>query len=299
MPYRILISLLLLLVQLPLFAAPRVVATIQPLHALAAGVMEGVAEPQLLLPPGASPHSYALTPSQAQALAQADLVVWVGSGLEQFLAKPLRTLAAKADSLELARLDSIKLLAATPGHAHDGSGHDPADYDPHLWLDVGNAERLLAALAERLAALDPAHAETYRRNAQRRMAQLQRLDAALQRQLEPVQAVPFMVFHDAYRYFTQRYGLFEATALTLNPERPPGARAVIQARQQVSDLKVRCIFSEPQFEPGLAEAVARGSGARIAVLDPIGAAIPPGPEAYPELLRRLATALSDCLSEPR
>ena len=129
MPYRILISLLLLLVQLPLFAAPRVVATIQPLHALAAGVMEGVAEPQLLLPPGASPHSYALTPSQAQALAQADLVVWVGSGLEQFLAKPLRTLAAKADSLELARLDSIKLLAATPGHAHAGSGHDHACRD--------------------------------------------------------------------------------------------------------------------------------------------------------------------------
>lgn len=292
---RCLILLILLLSPLPALAAPRVVVTIMPIHSLAAGVMEGIGEPHLLLPPGASPHSYTLAPSDARLLAQADLVIWVGTGLEQFLQKSLQTLAARATKLELAQARGIKLLGARSDHEHGISGD--AHYDPHLWLDPDNAILMLDAIAEQLSVLDPANASAYRHNAQRRQAQLRRLDTELRQLLQPVQSQPFMVFHDAYRYFEQHYGLFDAGALTLNPARPPGARTVAAARQQVKDLGIRCIFREPQFEPSLAKTVARGTPARISVLDPLGADIAPGPGAYMQLLRNLTDALLACLGE--
>lgn len=292
---RPLILLALLLAHLPVGAAPHVVATVMPIHSLAAAVMEGVAEPHLLLPPGASPHSYTLVPSDARALAQADLIIWIGPGLEQFLAKPLRSLAAQAIKLELDQVDGILLLDADEHH-HDAADHAYAHYDPHLWLDPLNAVQMLDAMAEQLAALDPDNAAAYRRNASQYQAQLRALDVELRHQLEPVQGVPFMVFHDAYRYFEQRYGLFDAGALTLSPERLPGARTVIAAHNQVKERNIRCVFREPQFEPRLAETVARGTQAQLAVLDPLGAELAPGPSAYPQLLRNLSQSLLACLA---
>lgn len=300
MPRHFSAAFLLLLSSLPVIAAPRTVVTILPAHSLVAGVMEGVGEPDLLLPPGASPHSYALLPSDARTLTQADLIVWVGAGLEQFLQKPLQTLASRASRLELASVPGLSLLATSTTDAHhhgDGTAADTGhQHDPHLWLDPLNAIRIIEAVAQQLAKLDPDNATTYQHNAERRKAQLLALDAELQSLLEPVRTVPFLVFHDAYRYFEQRYGLSKVGALTLNPERPPGARTVAAARERVRELGIRCVFREPQFEPTLAETVVRGTTARIGVLDPIGVDVPPGPDAYARLLRNLGDSLVSCLS---
>jgi zinc transport system substrate-binding protein len=150
-------------------------------------------------------------------------------------------------------------------------------------------------VAAELAALDPANAARYRANASAFRARLGELDAALRAQLAPVRGVPYLVFHDAYQYFEQHYGLSPAGAVTVSPEQRPGGRRVAQLRALIERHGVRCVFREPQFQPALVEAITRGNEVRVGVLDPEGAAIPPGPEQYPRLLRDLGDALAGCL----
>lgn len=281
-------------------ASPRVVVSIKPLHALVAGVMEGVAEPYLLLQGGNSPHGYVLRPSEARLLTEAELVVWVGPQLESFLKKPLASLAGKARQLQLAEELQARLLPARSGgnwedagHGHD-HGHQhgrPGDRDQHLWLDPLLAKLIVEKTAAALATLDPAHQEQYRHNAARLQQRLDQLHEQLQSRLAPVKTVPYVVFHDAYQYFEASYGLTAVGSLTIDPERKPGAKRIREIRQRIQQLQARCVFSEPQFEPRLVATVTEGSGARTGVLDPIGADLAPGPEAYFQLLTALADNL--------
>ncbi len=107
--------------------------------------------------------------------------------------------------------------------------------------------------------------------------------------------IPFAVFHDAFPYFEARYALRALGALTVNPAVPPGARRLASLRARLRQLGAACVFAEPQFRPAVVAALAEGSGARVARLDPLGAALAPGPEAYFTLMRNLADALADCL----
>lgn len=277
---------------------PRVVVSIKPLHSLVAGVMQGVAEPQLLLQGGASPHGYVLRPSEARLLNEAQLVVWVGPQLESFLQKTLATLGGKARQLELAtELESLLLPTRSGGnwdadeHAH-GHGHEsPGGRDQHLWLDPLLAKQIVEKTAAALTAIDPAHQSQYQHNAARLQQRLDQLHEQLKSRLAPVQKVPYVVFHDAYHYFEAAYGLNAVGSLTIDPERKPGAKRIREIRARIQTLQARCVFSEPQFEPRLVATVTEGSGARSGILDPIGAALPAGPEAYFLLLNSLADNL--------
>ena len=257
--------------------APRVVVSIAPLHSLIAGVMAGVAAPTLLVPGGASPHGGALRPSDARALQAADVVFWVGPGLERFLEKPLATLTGRARVIALAEM----------------LGLDEAD--PHVWLDPANARAMVETAATVLAEADPGNADAYRANAARLRARLDALDRDLAARLAPVRDVPYLVFHDAYRHFEARYGLTRVGAVARNPEIPPGARRLSHIRRLISESGVACLFTEPRSPPALARAVTGGAPVRIAVLDPLGAALAPGPEAYFALMRALADDLAACL----
>lgn len=303
--------LIALLGLLPLYAhaePPRVVATIQPLHGLTAAVMEGVAEPELLLSPGASPHTYSLRPSEARALAGADLVAWVGPGYERFLRNALQNLSGDALHVAFAELADVKLHTGRSGDAWDmdagvdhGHGHDhnhgkhTTDY--HLWLDPGNARIFVRAIRDALKARDPAHADAYAANAERTLERLDALDETLQARLAPLRDRPYVVFHDAYQYFEHRYGLTPVGSVTLDAERPPGARHVRDLRRRIRDLEAVCIFREPQFEPSLIETLTEGTELGRGQLDPLGASIDPGPDAYFELLEQLADAYDECLAD--
>ncbi len=265
--------------------APRVVVSIAPLHSLIAGVMAGVGGPTLLARVGASPHGGALRPSDARALQAADVVFWIGPGLERFLDKPLATLAGRA---------RVIALAEAPG-LHEVASHAGGAPDPHVWLDPANARAMVEAAAKVLAEIDPGNGSAYRANATRLRARLDALDRDLAARLAPVRDVPYLVFHDAYRHFEARYGLTSLGAVTRNPEIAPGARRLSQLRRLISDSGVACLFIEPQFPPALAEAVTGGTSARIAALDPLGAALAPGPEAYFALMGSLADDLIACL----
>lgn len=283
---------------------PNVVVTVKPLHSLVAAVMAGVAEPTLLISGADSPHTHSVRPSEARALERADLVFWVGPTLESSFAKPIAALVhgkvvsvLGAAGLHVLPVRPLMDLSAEPA-AQPDADEVPGAPDPHVWLDPDSARTIVKQIAASLGASDPDHAKTYAANAGVLEARLADLDTELQEKLSPLSGKPFIAFHDAYHYLERRYGLSSAAAVTLSPERAPGARRISELRDFILAHGVRCVFTEPQFEPAIARTLVAGTQARIAVLDPEGAEIDPGPELYFTLMRSLADSLHGCLTGP-
>jgi zinc transport system substrate-binding protein len=238
--------------------APEVIVTLKPVHSLVAGIMEGIGEPKLLITGSASEHGYSLKPSDAKALRQAKVVVRVS----------------------------------------EAAGHDEDEADVHIWLDPANGRRIVAHMTDVLSEVDAANAARYRANGEKVVARLDALDAELAAAARPLAGKPYIVFHDAYQYFEDRYGLTPAGSITLSPERQPGAKRIAQVRDKVKELGATCVFAEPQFEPKLVNTVIQGTPAKSGVLDPLGADLAPGPDLYFQLMRNLARALGECLDRP-
>ena len=286
------------------WAAPQVVVSIKPIHSLVANIMAGVAPPTLLVKQGGSPHGYAMRPSEARALHQADLVIWVGPELESFLEKPLATSTRK--QLQLAAAMPELLLPIRTGgqwqkqednHHHDDDDSHVRAFDPHLWLGLTQAKQIGTATVAALSEIDPDHRALYQVNGVALQQRLTQLQVELEQKLAPDAATPYIVFHDAYQYFEKNFELNSVGSVAIDPERSPGIRRILEIRSRIKDLKARCVFSEPQFEPRLVATVIEGTGATTAALDPIGANLAAGPEAYFTLMRNMGEVLSRCLSE--
>ncbi len=279
------------------------VASIKPIHSLLSGVMAGVGTPALLVKGYASPHSYALKPSDAALLEHARIVFWVGPALERFLVRPLQTLGSDAHLVELLATDGLTRFAVREGglweeHEHEepaGAAASGPTVDGHIWLDPVNARAIVRSMALELTAVDPERGPRYAENAEALGRRLDVLDADLAAMLAPVAARPFIVFHDAYQYFEARYGLTGAGSITLDPDQPPGADRLAAIQARLAGAGAPCVFHEPQFPTALIATVTRGTDARIGELDPEGAALADGPELYFSLLRNIAAALTGCL----
>ena len=296
----------------PLAAAPQVVTDIAPVQSIAARVMAGLGEPGVILPPGASPHGYALRPSEARRLQEADLVVWVGPALTPWLAEPIAALAPGARVLALQDAPGVTLLPARSGGAfeadehEDGEEHgnahghgeaaDGAPLDGHLWLDPENAVAAARAIAAALGEIDPADATAYAANAEAFAAETADLVRSISARLAPLRGRPYLVFHDAYQYFEHRFGIAAAASVALQDGVSPGPARVAALRDRVMGEGIVCAFTEPQVEPRLLATIIEGSEVRTGTLDDIGASLPPGPGLYPALLRGLADNLEACLA---
>ena len=301
---RLLISLsVFLLFPLGVFAsdAPRVVVSIKPIHSLASHVMAGVASPELLLNGSQSPHNFALRPSDVRKIARADLIVWVGAGLEMPLAKTLKTAKSTTGIVELLKDPKIDLLetreeAHWDEQSHGDHRHHSHTLDPHIWLSPLNAERVVQLLVSELSRVDPVNREKYYANGVKTVLKLKQLDRDIKRQIQGVRHVPYLVFHDAYQHFERRYGLNAVGSVTVSPDRSPGARHVMALRNKIKGQTVRCIFSEPQFKPKLVQMLIKDSKVKSGVLDPLGVDLPAGKDNYFKLMRNLAASLNQCLS---
>ena len=306
-------------------AEVNVVASIKPVHSLVAAVMEGVGAPGLIIEGAGSPHNYALKPSQAQMLEQANLVFWIGHELEAFLEKPLETVGANARSVELIEAHDLirqdfREGGAFERHGHDDhdeaaeaghddhddrektaeAGHDDGDhgaFDAHVWLDPMNAKAMVHEIEEALIAADPDNAAKYEANAEAVSAKLDTLIAEVGAELEPVKDKGFIVFHDAYQYFENRFGVTASGSITVSPEVLPGAERITEIRARVQELGAACVFAEPQFEPKLISTVIEGTQARSGVIDPLGAELENGPDLYFQIIRNMASSIKTCLSE--
>lgn len=309
MKRSVLFLLLLIGLALPLQAqqhqSPKVVVSIKPIHSLTAVIMAGVASPQLLIKGAGTPHGYSMRPSEARMLADADLVIWVGEDLETFLVRPLANLGGHAHQLELAHHLESKMLPIREGgtweghdaHGHDKHGHDQEDLDYHLWTSPILAKDIVTLIAEQLMTVDPAHAATYAANAASLISQLDQLYHEVKNQLRPVTKVPYIVFHDAYQYFERDFGLNAVGSVTIDTERSPGVRRVQDVRDKITELNARAVFSEPQFQSRIVATVLEGTGAVDGVLDPLGADLAEGPDAYFQLIREMGSSILATLKE--
>ena len=303
-----------------------VVASVKPVHSLVAAVMEGIGAPVLIVKGAASPHTYALKPSQAEQIEKADLVFWMGHSLETFLEKPLESLASKAMVVELMDSHGLKKLEMREGGGFDEHDHDDNDegghkehedhseeehdnhaeeshddhghgkFDVHVWLDPENAKVMANEIMEALKKVDPGNAKKYETNTKKVVEKLNRLVAEVSAKLESTKGKGFVVFHDAYQYFEERFGLKAVGSITVSPEVVPGVKRIKELKTKIKELNALCVFSEPQFKPKLVSTVVEGTKAKTGVLDPLGASIQNGPKLYFILIRDMANSLNKCLS---
>ena len=298
----------------------QVVASIKPVHSLVSAVMAGVGEPHLVIRGHASPHTFTMRPSDAAALEDAHIVFMIGDTMETALAGPVEALAGHARVIRLADIPGLVRRPLREGggfedHDHDSHGHagmddhghghghdDHADdredgpHDMHVWLDPINGWTMARAIAGALAEIDPANAATYEANVDALLQRLNHVTGDIAARVAPARGVPFIVFHDGYRYFEDRFGLTAAGSVVISPGRSPGARRISELRDKVQDLGVVCVFDEPQFDERLVGTVIEGSDVRAATVDPLGAGIEDGPELYFTLLHNMASAFKDCLA---
>ncbi len=270
-----------------------VVVSIAPLSFLVSGVMAGAGQPHTLLPSGTTPHSYTMRPSDARALSQADLIFWGGEALETFLAHALNTLPKSAHVVELSRTPGLAMAFTTPARKFNEERGAP---NMHFWLSTTNAQFLVDEIASALALRDPEHEALYKTNAAGMKQRLALLKEALNTQLRDVRRVPYMTYHDAYRYFEEEFDLNSQGALVANPDIPLGAASLMKLRRDTNRLSIACIFSEPQFEPQLIKILIKDAQIRTGTLDPLGTGIAPGPDGYFLLMQRLGEAFHRCLS---
>ncbi|MGL4891506.1 MAG: zinc ABC transporter substrate-binding protein ZnuA [Aeromonas veronii] len=300
----------LLAVSLPVRAI-EVLTTIKPLGFIAAAITDGVSEPKVLLPTGASPHDFSLRPSDIRNINSAGLVVWVGPELEGFMAKPL---ANHPHALALTQVEGMPLFNYATQDSHDSHDHDDHDHaahehgdhdegheghhhegvDPHIWLGSTQAKVIAKAIASELGKLDPANQARYDGNLAAFDAKVDAKDKVIAGQMKAVNEKGYFVFHEAYGYWERHYGMSSKGHFTVSPERRPGAKTLVDIRKALEEKQASCIYAEPQFSPAVIESVARNTGAKVLLLDEVGEQVPLGPDGYPQFMQQLADAFAQC-----
>ncbi len=276
----------------------RVVTTTPILYSFTVNIAGEDAAVRNLLPPGASPHDYALRPEDAQAVHQADVIIENGLGLEAFLS---RAIALNPTASRITASEGIATLPALPeGDAHAGDAGGDADEeqaesgeDPHVWVDPQRAQQMVQTIARGLAAADARNAERYAERAAAYLERLRALDADLQSLLRETPTKAFVAFHPTWRYFAERYGLRQAAVVERVPGREPTARELAELAADIRAAGVRALITEPQFSSRVAEVLARDLDLTIAQANPEGDAL--AADGYERLMRENAAAFARAL----
>ena len=292
-----------LLVIAPAQADVQVLTSIKPLQLIAAAVQDGVGQPDVLLPPGASPHNYALRPSDVRRVRDVQLFYWIGPDMESFLPRVIQSRSQPAVAVQSLPGMKLRHFAADSSshddHAHGGNDHDhdhmPGSLDSHLWLSTVNARVIANKMAADLSAADAANAARYEQNAKAFVERLDALDAHLKDRVSGIADKPYFVFHEAFDYFEEAYGLKHAGVFAVAAEIQPGAQHVAAMRERLKDAGKTCVFSEPPMRPRLAETLTAGLPVKLAELDALGGYTPATAEGYEQVLQKLGDDLAGCL----
>lgn len=281
-------------------ASVRVLTSIKPLQLIAAAVQDGIAVPEVLLPPGASPHNYALRPSDVRRVQEADLLYWIGPDMETFLTRVLSGRGKASVPVEsLPGMHLRHFTASAEHHDDDEDEHDhdhrPGSIDAHLWLSSVNARVIAAKMAADLGQADPANAARYESNVQAFDARLDALDAKIKQRVAGISSKQYFVFHEAFDYFEEAYGLKHAGVFAVSSEVQPGAQHVAAMRARLTEFGKTCVFSEPPLRPRLADTLSAGLPVKLAELDGVGGYTPATAQGYEQLLSKLADDLAGCL----
>ena len=307
---------------------PRVVADIAPIHSLVSMVMDGVGQPQLLVPQNISPHHYSMRPSEAEALQEAQLVVYVGHDMSPWLEPVLQTLAASASALDLSNVDNVMQLSYREGPIfadheeaghddhdshddHEEAGHDDHDshddheahahhdhggIDPHMWLDPMNAKLWLYAIAAELIRIDPENKDRYNENARSSSRAITLAMAQAEDHLASGNGNGFLVYHDAYHYFEKRFNRDAVGTISAGDASKPSAKRLSELKALFGTQGISCVLTEPQHSSKIVDSVFGGFKPTIGVVDPIGIDLELGSNLYPQLLENIALSIAQCVN---
>ena len=301
----------------------KVVTTIKPLHSLISRIMETRGEPQLIIEGTNNPHTFVFKPSHAKMIEEADIVFWIGEDLEAFMEKPLNSLAKDTKKIAFMDSESIEKIEFREknifddhdGHEDEHEGHEDDDvhedeheghdddhkdahahahgeFDPHIWLDPENAKEMVKIIRDELIKIDPEGQRQYSVNTAGATLELDNLINSIEKELS--KDISYIVFHDAYQYFENRFGVIPAGALTLNPDVLPGAKQIADIQDVINDKGIKCIFSEPQYNPKIIETLGNDMNVSTGIMDPLGAFIDAGPTMYVELINGIANSIKEC-----
>jgi len=248
----------------------KIVATIFPLFDIVRSIAGDKAETILILPPGASPHTFELTPGKVKEISGARLVFKIG-GLDDWIDK------ASENS------PYVKKITVEQGIEFLASGEGEKTRDPHYWLAAKNGKIIARNIYEELVSLDPGHKNYYFRNLEDFLSSLDEADQEIKKELADIKNKKIIVFHDAWRYFAAEYGLEIAGVFEPSSGRGLAPRDLKNLTETAKKSGVKAIFSEPQFSVDALAPLAGDLGLEIYVLDPIAGV--PGRESYIDLLR--------------
>lgn len=278
-------------------AYAKVISSIKPIAFITQAIADGVIDTDILLPDGASPHSYSLTPLDIEKLKTAELVIWIGEDMETFLPNILKGISTNKQ-LELLEVKKIETLLDNHGHNHTDKGehhHDHGNFDTHIWLSPNIAKMAAEAIHDKLLEMYPAKKQQLDANLNNFLMKTVETEQFIAKKLISVQNNGYFVFHDAYGYFERQFGLANLGSFTINPDIQPGAQKVYQIRRELLDSKAVCVFREPQFNPAIIGKVISGTHVRSGILDPLGMDISVSKDAYTRFLMNLSQQFLDCL----
>ena len=258
-----------------------VAGTIYPLYDIARNVAGNKAEVKFIVPPGASPHLFEFSPRQLQALQDVRAVFAIGHGLDNWATQVTNV------------VKGARVITVDQGI--DLRTFEDGTTDPHYWLHFGNARKITDNIATTLIAIDPAHADAYRENANAYKEKLAEKERELKEVLAPAQGMPILTFHDAWFYFGENFGLKIAGTFEPAAGVEPTPRYLAALQRKIKSEHIGIIFIEPQLSTGVLESFAKDNKVSIAELDPLGGV--EGRTSYLELMEFNANAIRQALQK--
>lgn len=270
-----------------------VVVTIPPLAAAIKPLLDESDKLVTLLPKGQSPHHFQLKPSHLMEINRADIVLSIGGGVDQWAQKAI-TNTDGVIHIRMSELPGLVLLPVRGAHTHEhehGESHNKKGFDPHLWLSAENIEIMIKAFSKKFQERFPQKSQSMQQKEADWLVQIQQTDAMTSQQLQPVQKVPYLVMHDAFQYFEQRYQLNHAGAIQPSSGASASLKKIMEVHELIQDKKVKCIFKEPQLSEKQLKLLIENTDVKIGNLDPLGEA----DQDYTELMQNLARQFLACL----
>ena len=306
------------LLALPMFANAEVLASVKPLGFIASSIADGVTDTQVLVPAGASPHDYSLKLSDIQKVKAANLVLWVGEDIDSFLDKPVSQIDRKK-VITIADLADVEPLLTKAHHEHFHEEGEHAhkhehkhehehehhhDHDDeglttnwHVWYSPAISQIVAQKVADKLTEQFPDKKALIAQNLANFNRTLAEQSDKIKAQLAPFADKGFFVFHDAYGYFNDAYGLKQSGYFTINPLVAPGAKTIAHIKEEIEEHRVNCLFAEPQFTPKVIESLAQSTKVNVGKLDPIGDSVALGAGSYANFLQATAESYAQCLAK--
>ncbi|MBF0751660.1 MULTISPECIES: zinc ABC transporter substrate-binding protein ZnuA [unclassified Pasteurella] len=307
------------LLSFPMMANADVLASVKPLGFIASAIANGVIDTQVLVPTGASPHDYSLKLSDIQKVKSADLVLWVGEDIDSFLERPVNQVD-RQKVITIADLAEIKPLLTQAHHEHfheegdhkhdhkhehknghehnhDHENHEGLSTNWHIWYSPAMSQIVAQKVADKLTIQFPDKKALIEKNLADFNRTLAEQSDKIKAQLAPFKEKGFFVFHDAYGYFNDAYGLKQTGYFTINPLVAPGAKTLAHIKEEIAEHRVNCLFAEPQFTPKVIESLAKGTAVKVGRLDPIGDGVALGANSYANFLQATADSYAQCLSK--